>query len=105
MVNDASLRKLREGLQVVVPVALLRAKSRLGRALAVFAPLVAFHVIRLAVPSLVLQQPLTMPPGEVIYSINILLSLVLAWVLYSHTGDEACVEQPGRDLERLPSLN
>ena len=92
-------------LLVVVPVALLRAKSRLGRALALFAPMVAFHVVRLAVPSLVLQLPLDMRSGETIYSMNILLSLVLAWVLYSHIGDSACVEQPGGDLERLPSLN
>ena len=92
-------------LLVVVPVALLRAKSRLGRALAVFGPLVAFHVVRLAVPPLVLQQPLNMRSGEVIFSINMLLSLVLGWVLYSHIGDAARVEQPGGDLERLPSLN
>jgi hypothetical protein len=79
---------------VAVPVALLRAKSRLGRALAVFVPLVAFHVVRLAVPSLVLQQPLDMLSGEMIYSINILLSLILAWLLYSHIGDAARVGQP-----------
>jgi hypothetical protein len=92
-------------LLLVVPVAILRTKSRLGRALAVFAPLVAFHVVRLTVPSLVLQQPLNMRSGEVIYSINILLSLVLAWVLYSHIGNEACVEKPDGDLERLPSFH
>lgn len=92
-------------LLVVVPVALLRAKSRLGRALAVFAPLMAFHVVRHVVPSLVLQQPLNIRSGSVIYSINIVLSWILAWMLYSRIGDVACVEQPGGDLDQLASLN
>jgi hypothetical protein len=72
---------------IVVPIALLRAKTRLGRALAVFVPVVAFHVARLTVPLLVIQQPLKMRPGDVIASINVVLSLILAWVLYSHISD------------------
>jgi hypothetical protein len=72
---------------VVVPVAFLRAKTRLGRALAVFVPVVAFHVMRLTIPSLVIQQPIEFPTGDVVLSINVVLSFVLAWVLYSHIGD------------------
>jgi hypothetical protein len=72
---------------VVVPVALLRARTRLERALAVFVPVVIFHVARLTVPLLVIQQPVKLGPGEVIFSISIVLSLVLGWVLYSYVGD------------------
>lgn len=90
---------------VVVPVALLRAKTRLGRALAVFTPVVAFHVVRLTVPLLVLQQPLKIRPGSVIFSINILLSLILGWVLYSYIGDTSRAEQPVGNLETSPSPN
>ena len=72
---------------VVVPVALLRAKTRQGRALAVFVPLVAFHLMLLTVPLLVIQEPIQMRPGTVIATINILLSFVLAWVLYSEMGE------------------
>ena len=90
---------------VVVPVALLRAKTRLGRALAVFVPVMAFHVVRLTVPLLVLQQPLEMRLGEVVASINMVLSFILAWVLYSHIGDAARAEQPSGDLETSPLPN
>ena len=90
---------------VVLPVALLRAKTRLGRALAVFIPVVAFHVVRLTVPLLVIQQPLKMRPGDVIASINIVLVLILAWVLYSHTGDAAHAAQPSGNLEGSHLLN
>jgi hypothetical protein len=72
---------------VVVPVALLRARTRLERALAVFVPVVIFHVARLTVPLLVIQQPVKVGPGEVVFSISIVLSLVLGWVLYSYVGD------------------
>lgn len=87
---------------VVAPVALLRARTRLGRALAVFVPLVAFHVVRLLVPAIVLGEPLKIMPGEIVASINMLLILILAWVLYSAIGEAAPVEQPGEGLEALP---
>jgi hypothetical protein len=90
---------------VVLPVALLRAKTRLGRAMAVFVPVVAFHVVRLTVPLLVIQQPLNMRPGDVIASINIVLSLILAWVLYSYIGDTARHSQPIENLEASPLPN
>ncbi len=81
---------------VVVPVALLRAKTRLGRAFAVFVPVVAFHVARLTIPLLVIQQSLKGRPGDVIYSINILLSFILAWLLYNHVGEASCDAEPGK---------
>jgi hypothetical protein len=90
---------------VVLPVALLRAKTRLGRALAVFVPVVAFHAVRLTIPLLVIQQPLNMRPGDVIASINIVLSLILAWVLYSYIGDTARHSQPIENLEASPLPN
>ena len=90
---------------VVTPIALLRAKTRLGRALAVFAPVVTFYIVRLIVPLLVIQQPLKIRPGEVVATINILLSLFLAWVLYSHLGDSAGEAQPSGNLETSPLPN
>jgi hypothetical protein len=91
---------------VVVPVALLRAKTRLGRALAVFVPVVAFHVARLGVPSLVIQRPLLKArPGDVILSINAVLSLLLAWALYSHVGGTSHNPQPNGSLEASPLPN
>jgi hypothetical protein len=90
---------------VVVPVALLRARTRLGRAFAVFVPVVAFHVIRLTIPLLVIQQPLKVRPGDVMHSINIVLSLIFAWVLYSHIGDASRDAQPNGSLEASPLLN
>ena len=90
---------------VVLPVAFLRAKTRLGRVLAVFIPVVTLFETRLIVPLLVIQQPLKMRPGDVIASINILLILILAWVLYSHVGDTARDAQPSGDLEAAPLPN
>jgi hypothetical protein len=72
---------------LVVPVALLRAKTRQGRALAVFGPLVIFFALHFIVPVLVIQEPIRIPPGEVVGVINILLSFVLAWVVFSAVGD------------------
>jgi hypothetical protein len=86
---------------VAVPVALLRAKTRLGRALAVFVPVVAFHVTRLAVPLLVIQQPTRVRPGEIMLSVNVVLSLLMSWVLYSHIG-EARPDAESVDLEATP---
>jgi hypothetical protein len=91
---------------VAVPIALLRTKTRLGRALALFVPVVAFHIIRLTVPLFVIQQPLSIRPGEIVATINILLSLILAWVLYSHVvANTARDIQPGGNLETSPLPN
>jgi len=73
---------------VVVPVALLRAKTRLGRALAIFVPVFSFHVLRFTVPLLVIPEPVRISQGELVWVLNILLMFVLAWVVYSQLGDE-----------------
>ena len=67
----------------VVPIALLRAKTGLGRAAAVFIPVFAFHLGRLIIPGLVIQGTFRLPWGDSILSANVLLSLALAWLLYS----------------------
>jgi hypothetical protein len=90
---------------VVVPVALLRAKTPLGRALAVFVPTVIFHVARLTIPPLVMQEQVKVRPGEIILSINVVLSLALAWALYSHVGDTSRDAQPSGSMETSPLLN
>lgn len=73
---------------VVTPIALLRAKTRRGRAMAVFAPALIFLVIRLIAPSLATGQPLSaLMLGDVGISLNVLLSLTLAWFLYGHMHD------------------
>jgi hypothetical protein len=87
---------------VLVPLAILRAKTRLGRVLAVFVPLVAFHVIRLVVPAIVLRQPLEIIPGEMVASINMVLILILAWVLFSHLGERTRPVKPNEELQKLP---
>jgi hypothetical protein len=69
---------------VVVPVGLLRARTRLGRACAVFIPATAMCLARLIIPKLVLGRLYTILPGDVALSLNVLLSLAVAWVLYSH---------------------
>lgn len=83
---------------VVVPVALLRSKTRLGRAMAVFVPLVAFHLLRLTVPRLVIQEPIRIHPGEVVATINIVLSFVLAWVIYSEIREARRESQASSNL-------
>ena len=83
---------------VVVPVALLRARTRLGRALAVFVPVVIFHVARLTVPLLVIEQPVKVGAGEVVFSVGIVLSLVLGWALYGQVG-EASGDGHGGSME------
>jgi len=86
---------------VVAPVALLRARTRLGRALAVFVPLVMFLVARLTVPLLALGRPITdLRPGDVM-SVNILLAFLLAWVLYDYI-DVASPEPQPDNLEPTP---
>jgi hypothetical protein len=69
---------------VVTPIALLRAKTRRGRAVAVFVPVILFLLIRLLAPILITGQSLSaLRPGDVGMSLNVLLALVLAWFLYS----------------------
>jgi hypothetical protein len=86
----------------VVPLAFLRAKSRLGRAVGVFVPVAAFLVALIAVPPLVTQQPFKMPWGEILFSGNIVLSLILAWLLYSHFGDASRLAQFDGSFEAAP---
>jgi hypothetical protein len=86
---------------VVLPVGLLRARTRLGRAYAVFVPATAFCLARLIVPKLVLGQLYTILPGDVVLSLNILLSLVVAWVLYNHISENLPEAQPA-SLEASP---
>lgn len=74
---------------VVVPVTLLRAKNRWKRALGVFVPLVAFHGAIFFIPRLVIQEPILLSPGDVVWIINIMLLYVFAWLLYSQIGDES----------------
>ncbi len=90
---------------VVTPIALLRAKTRLGRALALFVPVITFHLVRFTLPFLVIQQPLSMRAGEAVATVNILLSLILAWVLYSYIGDKVGDAQPSENLEATPIPN
>jgi len=90
---------------VVVPITLLRAKTRLGRILAVFLPLLAFHVLRLGVPLLVIHEPVQIRPGDLIATINILLSFVLAWVVYSVIADEKQEVQASRDFTAHQVVN
>jgi hypothetical protein len=87
---------------VVTPIALLRAKTNLGRTLAVFVPVVGFHVIRIITPSIVIRGPHLVPWGDIILSINVLLSFVIAWVLYSHIGGAAQVLQPDDGFAATP---
>jgi hypothetical protein len=83
---------------VVVPIALLRAKTSMGRALAIFVPLVAFHVLQFTVPWLVIQEPIRIMPGEVVSVINVLLSFVLAWGVYSEVGEVGMEAQTNGNL-------
>ena len=71
---------------VLAPAGLLRAKTDLGRATAVFAPAIVFLVGRVAVPAFVLGEAARIYPGEIVFSGTILLSLVLGWILYRHIG-------------------
>jgi hypothetical protein len=87
---------------VVVPVAFLRAKTRMGRALGVFAPVVVFLVALITVPPLVTQQAFKIRWGEVIFSANIILSFILAWVLYSHFGEAAHLAHFDDSLKAAP---
>ena len=67
---------------VVAPVALLRARTKAGRAAGLFVPVIIVLAARLFVPAWVVNLPVN-GPGDVMLSVTILMSLVLAWVLYS----------------------
>lgn len=78
------------GLYWLVPtVGLLRARTRLGSALAVFIPLGVFHVARNLVPMLVLPELRQVPWGDILLSVNVLLTLLLAFLLYDHLEQAA----------------
>lgn len=66
---------------VITPLAALRARSRLGLALAIFLPLGLFHVVRVIVP-FAFGPDGRFPVGDAVWSLNCLLSLALAWTLY-----------------------
>ena len=79
---------------LVPPLALLRARTRLGSALAVFIPVGLFHLARNAVPLLVTSSPHMIPWGDILLSVNVMLSLALAWVLYNGLIEE----QPAAEI-------
>jgi len=70
----------------LVPLFLLRARTRLGRAAAVFIPVAVFHLARLVLPKFLISGVVSLPWGDTILSINVLLILLMAWVLYSWDG-------------------
>jgi len=47
------------------------------------------------VPMLVMDQSVQIRPGDAMLSINVLLSLILAWILYSNIGQSAGEVQTG----------
>jgi hypothetical protein len=84
---------------VVLPIGLLRARTKLERLLAVFIPLVVFGIARVALPLIVDQNPFAIRSGEIALSINVLLAFFMGWVLYGKLGEtEAApagvIEQP-----------
>ena len=87
---------------VVVPVGLLRAKTRLGRALAVFLPVVIFQAARITIPFFVNRLTFKFYPGEIILSMNVFLCLLLAWYLYSYIGDRSNAIQLEDSSEESP---
>lgn len=87
---------------VVVPVALLLAKNNLVRAAAVFVPIVVFHLARLTVPQLVTHGTFTLPWRDGLWVANVLLSLLLAWVLYSQIGNMSYVAETEEGLPAAP---
>jgi hypothetical protein len=84
---------------LVAPLAFLRAKTGLGRALGLLVPLLVFHVTRLTVPLLVIPNVLfELGSGDVIFSVNGLLSVLIALILYS-SFDDVAASQPDRGME------
>lgn len=86
----------------LVPIFLLRARTRLERAAAVFIPVATFHLARLVLPKYLASGVLSFPWGDTILSINVLLVVLLAWVLYSHTGKAAHAAEGEDRLENPP---
>lgn len=73
---------------LAAPLAFLRAKTGLQRALALLVPVILFHAARLIVPVLVTQRTLMeVLPGDLIFSINGVLSILIALILYASFGD------------------
>lgn len=84
---------------VAAPAALLRARTRLGQAAAVFIPLLVFHAARIFVPLLAVGGTgISLPPGDVLLSANVLLCVWLAWILYSQPGEQALPAPVGERL-------
>lgn len=87
---------------VLMPIAFLRVRTKLARALVLFIPAVLFLAGRLIVPVLVTGQSLAwLMPGDISISINLFLSLILAWFLYSHTGRSAGKLSPPIEAHHL----
>ena len=80
---------------VLAPIGLLRAKTRLGRAIALFVPAVLVLAARHAVPALVLGEAYPIRPGDALNSATVLLSLIIGWMLYSHIGGIQQEAPPG----------
>lgn len=85
---------------VLAPAGLLRARTQASRALAVFVPAAVFLTARIAVPALVLGDAYRISPGEILFSSNILLALILGWTLYGRVG-----RAPGEELSGSPQLS
>jgi hypothetical protein len=86
---------------VLAPVGLLRAKTRLGQAIAIFVPATIFLSARLAVPVLVIGQAYPIRPGGVLRSVTVLLCLILGWLLFSYLGDIQHEASPGVSIEAM----
>lgn len=79
---------------ILAPTGLLRAKTHLGRALALFIPATIFLAARLAIPALVLGQAYTIRPGDALISATVLLSLIIGWIFYGRLGSSPRDNQP-----------
>ena len=84
---------------VLAPAGLLRAGTRLKKALAFFIPVLLFLTLRIVTLPLLLGHALRTTPGELFISASILLSLILGWILYSHLGRTSIEDLP--DIPRV----
>jgi hypothetical protein len=87
----------------LVPILMLRAKTGLGRAAAVFIPVASFHLARLVLPKYLMSGVLSLPWGDTILTINVLLVVLLAWVLYSQPGTESSIEESAEGISASSS--
>ena len=71
------------GYLVLTPIVLLRAKTEWARVLAVFGTAITFHGLRCLMLSGVMMSAAEWPAGDIVLSLNALLSLSLAWLWYS----------------------